>query len=182
MNKSIGTAVLSIVLLSSFNMARAEDQATASGPTDPQIAAIVVESNNVDIDAARLAESKTKNKEVKAFAKDMVRDHSSVNKKATALVKKLGVTPEENDTSKSLKNDGDKMQAKLKAMTGSDFDKNYVDNEVNYHQTILDAIDKTLIPNAKNAELKTLLEKTRPTVAEHLEHAKHMQASMNKAG
>jgi len=152
--------------------------AHAANPNDAQIAAIVVAANTVDIDAGKLAESKTKNKEVRAFAQRMVADHSGVNKQAVALVQKLHVTPEENDTSKSLTQGGAAARDKLKALSGSAFDKAYVDNEVSYHQTVLDAIDKTLIPSASNAELKALLTKVRPAIAAHLEHAQHMQAQM----
>jgi putative membrane protein len=95
-----------------------------------------------------------------------------------ALVTKLKVTPEENDTSKSLTQGGETTRARLKGLSGAEFDKAYVDNEVTYHQTVLDAIDKTLIPSASNAELKGLLNKVRPNIAAHLEHAKHMQAQM----
>jgi putative membrane protein len=88
------------------------------------------------------------------------------------------VTPEESATSKSLKDEGAATLKKLKGMKGAEFDKAYIDNEVSYHQTVLDALDKTLIPNAKNAELKDLLMKTRPAFEDHLEHAKKIQASM----
>jgi putative membrane protein len=150
----------------------------AAAPNDAQIAAIVVAANTVDIDAGKLAESKSQNKDVKAFAKQMVTDHTGVNKKATDLVKKLKVTPEENDTSKSLKQNGNAMQEKLKGMKGKEFDKAYIDNEVTYHQTVIDALDTTLIPNAKNEELKATLVNVRPAFVAHLEHAKHIQASM----
>ena len=72
------------------------------GPSDPQIAGIVVTANQIDIDAGKLAKSRTKNKEVSDFAKLMITDHTAVNKQATALAKKLGVKPEESATSKSL--------------------------------------------------------------------------------
>jgi putative membrane protein len=110
----------------------------------------------------------------------MVRDHTAVNAKATALAKKLGVTPEESATSKSLKADGDKMLAKLKAMSGAEFDKAYVDNEVAYHDAVIGVVTKTLIPNTKNAELKSLLESAGPIFTSHLEHAKHLQQSLTK--
>jgi putative membrane protein len=149
-----------------------------SGPSDAQIAAIVVSANTVDIDAGKLAEGKASSPEVKAFAKQMVFDHTGVNKQAVALVTKLHVTPEENDTSKSLKKGGDQNIASLKRMSGKQFDKAYVDNEVTYHQAVIDALDKTLIPNAKNAELKNLLVQTRPAFIAHLEHAKQIQAGL----
>src|SRR5690242_2426450 len=81
-------------------------QTAAPGPTDPQIAAIVVAANQVDIDAAKLAKSRTKNKDVKSFAETMIRDHEGVNKQAKALVKKLKVKPEASPTSKSLADGG----------------------------------------------------------------------------
>jgi putative membrane protein len=152
--------------------------APAAGPTDPQIAAIVVAANNVDIEAGKLAESKASNAKVKAFGKQMVTDHSAVNKQATALVTKLAVTPEENETSRSLTSGGEQNRSSLQGKTGKDFDKAYIDNEVAYHQQVLDAIDKTLIPNAQNAELKTLLTQTRPAIAAHLKMAQDIQKSL----
>src|SRR3954470_1266083 len=154
--------------------------AASGGPSDPQIAAIVVTANQVDIDAGKLAESRSTNKEVKDFAKRMVTDHSGVNKQAVELVTKLKVKPEENDTSKSLKAGGDENLKKLKGLKGAEFDKAYVDNEVGYHQAVLDAVDKTLIPSASNAELKDLITKVRPAFVAHLEHAKKIQASLGK--
>jgi putative membrane protein len=150
------------------------------GPSDPQIAAIVVTANQVDIDAGKFAKGHTKNKEVRAFAQQMITDHSGVNKQATALVHKLKVKPEPNDTSRSLKKGGDENIAHLKKLKGAAFDKAYVGQEVTYHQAVLDAIDKTLVPSAKNAELKDLLVKVRPAIAAHLEHAKHLQSGMGK--
>jgi putative membrane protein len=162
--------------------AAASGWAQGGGPSDPQIAAIVVTANQVDIDAGKLAKSKARSKEVKAFAQQMVTDHTAVNKSATALVTRLKVKPEPNDTSKSLKQGGDDNLAKLRKLKGAEFDRAYVDQEVTYHQAVLDAVDKTLLPNAKNAELKALLEKTRPAFVAHLEHAKHIQATLGKSG
>jgi putative membrane protein len=154
--------------------------ASAQGVSDPQIASIVVTANQVDIDAGNLARATSKNAEVRKFAQTMVTDHTGVNKSATDLVTKLKVTPEDNPTSQSLKAGGDKNIAALKALNGAAFDKAYIDYEVAYHQQVLDAVDKTLIPSAKNAELKALLIKVRPAFVAHLEHARHLQASLGK--
>jgi putative membrane protein len=150
------------------------------GPTDPQIAAIVVTANQVDIDAGKLAVSRTKSKDVSKFAQQMVTDHGGVNKQATALVTKLKVKPEPNDTSRSLQKGGDENLAKLKKLNGAEFDKAYVEHEVAYHQAVLDAIDKTLVPSASNAELKDLLVKVRPAFVAHLDHARHLQSALGK--
>jgi putative membrane protein len=108
----------------------------------------------------------------------MVTDHEAVNQQAVKLVTRLKVTPQDNDTSRSLKAGGDKNVATLKTLEGPAFDKAYVAHEVAYHQAVLDAIDKTLIPNATNAELKALLVKVRPAFAAHLAHAKHLGSSL----
>lgn len=151
--------------------------AAAQGPTDPQIAAIVVAANQVDIDAARLVPRHGRDAQVKAFARQMITDHSAVNAAAVKLVTRLHVTPEANATSKQLTDGGAANRKALAPLRGAAFDKAYIDNEVAYHQAVLDAIDQTLIPNAKNAELKALLEQTRPAIAAHLAHAKQIQAS-----
>ncbi|MEO8312559.1 MAG: DUF4142 domain-containing protein [Caldimonas sp.] len=154
--------------------------ALAQAPSDAQIASIVVTANQVDIDAGKLAESKASNAEVKAFGKQMVTDHSGVNKQAVALVTKLKVTPEDNATSQSLKAGGVDNVKNLNRLSGAAFDKAYVDHEVAYHQQVLDAIDKTLIPSAQNAELKSLLVAVRPAFVAHLDHAKSLQAALAK--
>jgi len=152
--------------------------AWAQAPTDPQIAAIVVTANQVDIDAGKLAKSKGQSKEVQEFAQRMITDHSGVNKSAQELVQKLHVTPEPNPTSESLQKGGDQNLATLKGLSGSAFDKAYVDHEVAYHEAVLQAMDKTLIPSAQNAELKALLVKVRPAFVAHLDHAKQIQAQL----
>jgi putative membrane protein len=161
-------------------LANAENKASASVPTDAQIAMIVVVADTVDVDYGKLAVKKTSNQAVKEFAETMVRDHTAVNDKAIALAKKLGVTPGASDTSKSLESNGKKELAKLKALTGAEFDKAYVANEVSYHEAVISLLDKTLIPNTRNTELKSLLESGRPIFAAHLEHAKKLQASLGK--
>ena len=152
----------------------------AQSPSDAQIASIVVVANEVDIDAGRVAESKASGANVKAFAKQMITDHTGVNKQAVALATKLGVVPEDNPTSQGLKKGGEDNVKSLSLLRGTAFDKAYIDHEVVYHQKVLDAIDKTLIPSARNADLKALLVAVRPAFVGHLEHAKQIQASLGK--
>ena len=155
--------------------------ALAQTPNDAEIASIVVTANQVDIDAGKLAQSTATNKEVKAFAERMVVDHTGVNKSATELATKLKVTPQDNATSRSLKAGGEKNVSTLKGLHGAAFDKAYIEHEVAYHQAVLDALDKTLIPNASNAELKALLVKVRPAFVAHLKHAKKIASGIAKS-
>lgn len=150
------------------------------GPNDAQIADIVVTANQVDIDAGKLAKERSKTKDVQAFAERMVTDHTGVNKAATELVTKLKVTPEASDSSLNLQKGGDENLQKLKTLEGHAFDKAYIDHEVAYHEAVIKTLDKTLIPDAKNAELKALLVKVRPAFVEHLAHAKSLQTELAK--
>ena len=172
-----------LALLTAFSVVNGSAAfAQATGPTDPQIAHIVVTANQVDIDAGKLAETKGSTQAVKDFGKQMVTDHTGVNQQAVALATRLKVTPEDNPTSQSLKAGGVDNVKKLEGLSGAAFDKAYVDHEVAYHVQVLDAIDKALVPNAKNADLKALIVKVRPAFVGHLEHAKMLQANLAKAG
>jgi putative membrane protein len=118
MKKMLGA----LLLAAGFGLAQAPALA-ADKLTDPQIAHIAYTASVIDIDAAQLALKTSKNKEVIDFANNMVADHTAVNDQALALVKKLGVTPEDNDVSKSLVSGAQAEQAKLAKLTGADFDK-----------------------------------------------------------
>ena len=146
--------------------------------SDANIAAIVLAANNADIDNGKQAQLKSKDAAVKAFAKQMITDHSSTNDKAVALAKKLDLKPEDNDASKGIKASQDSVRDELKKMSGAAFNKSYIDNEVTYHEKVLATIDNALLPNAQNAELKQLITDVRPVVAAHLDHAKQIQAKM----
>lgn len=151
----------------------------AQGVSDAQIASIVVTANQIDIEAGKTAVSRSSNAAVKAFAQLMVDDHAGVNKAAVDLVTRLKVTPQDNPTSQSLKADAGKFATGVRSLTGAAFDQAYIDHEVAYHQQVIDALDKILIPGAANAELKALLVKVRPAFVAHLEHAKRVQRSIS---
>jgi putative membrane protein len=178
--RKIITLTVTAAVLAAFTTVHAQTTPAAAAPNDAQIAQIVLTADTVDVDYGKLAVKKTKNAEVKTFAETMIRDHTAVNDKAAALAKKINLTPEASDTSRSLKSDGDKMMAKLKGMHGAEFDKAYIDNEVTYHTSVIGALNTVLLPNAKNAELKALLESGKPIFESHLEHAKTLQKSLNK--
>ena len=143
----------------------------AAKPTDPQIAHIAYTAGQIDIANAELAKSKASNKDVKTFADDMIRDHKAVNQKALALVKKLGVTPEDNDISRSLTKQSEAKLAELKGLQGPAFDKTYAASEVAYHKQVNAALKDTLIPAAQNPELKSLLQTGLKIFEGHEKHA-----------
>jgi putative membrane protein len=152
--------------------------AAAAAPTDPQIAHIAYTAGNIDIAAARQALKMSHNPTVRDFAQEMVRDHTAVNDKALALVKKLHVTPEANPTSASLTKAADAERVRLSKLSGAAFDRAYMNNEVAYHKTVNNALASTLIPSAHNAQLKSLLETGLKLFKEHQAHAEQIAAKL----
>ena len=167
------TALAALCLLSGGALAQG-----AAKPTDPQIAHIAYTADQLDIEAAKQALEKSKNKDVRAFAEDMVRDHTAVNKQALDLVKKLKVTPENNDTSKALTKQAADKRAELAKLSGAAFDKAYITNEVAYHKTVNSTLENTLIPSASNGELKNLLQTGLKIFQGHEQHAEHVAAEV----
>jgi putative membrane protein len=146
--------------------------------TDAEVAHVAVTANSIDIDLAKFAETKTHSAPVRAFAQRMITDHGNVNEQAAALAKKLGVTPADNAVSQSLQADAKQARTKLESLQGAAFDRAYLDREIAYHQAVLDALDKVLIPTTDNAELKKLLTDVRPAFVSHLDHAKRVRAML----
>jgi putative membrane protein len=148
----------------------------AGAPTDPQIAHIAYTAGLIDIAAAEQAIAKSKNSEIIAFAQQMEADHKAVNDQALALLKKLGVTPEDNSTSRTLQTAATTELAALDKLDGAAFDKGYIDNEVAYHKAVNDALATLLIPAAQNADLKALLQQGLTLFTEHEKHAEMVAA------
>ena len=155
--------------------------AAPAEPTDPQIAHIAYTAGLLDVEAGKQALEKSQNKDVRAFAQQMIGDHTAVNDQALALVKKLNVTPEDNPTSQNLTKQAQATREKLAGLTGAAFDKAYVDNEVAYHKTVNAALSTTLIPNAQNSELKSLLQSGLKLLEAHLDHAQRLAQQLQSA-
>lgn len=169
----LSATAFALCLLPSFAFAQ-----DATKPTDPQIAHIAYTAGVIDVEAGKQALAKSQNKEVRAFAESMVRDHEAVNKQALDLVKKLNVTPADNDTSRALAKQAADKKAELAKLNGAAFDKAYVANEVAFHKTVNGALESTLIPSAGNADLKSLLQTGLKLFQGHQQHAEHVAASL----
>lgn len=148
--------------------------------SDPEVASVAVVANQIDISYAEIAKKKSKDAEVLKFAQTMINDHTAVIGQATALAKKLGVTPKDNAVSQSLLKDAEKTKKALRSKSGNAFNKAYVDNEVAYHKAVIAAVEGLLIPETDNQELKELLQNVVPALKAHLGHAEMLQKSMNK--
>lgn len=170
MLKTVSTAFAALLLVAGAAFAQ------GTKPNDAQIAHIAYTAGALDVTAGEQALKKSQNKEVREFAEGMVRDHKAVNDQALALVKKLNVTPQDNDTSKALTKAAAAKHVELEKLSGAAFDKAYIANEVAFHKTVNGALETVLIPSASNAELKSLLETGLKLFQGHLQHAEHVAA------
>ncbi len=172
------TASLLTMALSTLALSGLAAQARSPDLTDAEVAHVAVTANTIDIDQGKLAGTKASSSDVKAFAATMVRDHSAVNEKAAALAKKLGVTPKDNAMSQSLLKGAAEARAPMERLSGKEFDRAYITREIAYHQAVIDALDKVLIPTTENPELKKFLVDVRPNFAAHLEYAKQVNTKV----
>ena len=181
LNRSVVFKVAAMALFA-FALHPGRASAQRSAPTDPQIAGIVLAADQIDIDYAKLAMSKAKDQRVKEFAQQMITDHSSVSKAVSELAAKLNVSPEESETSNALKAQAQEATQKLQGLEGAEFERAYIDNEVAYHQAVIDATKTVLIPSAQNAELRSALQGATPLFEGHLQHAQRVQSAIESRG
>lgn len=145
---------------------------------DPTIVAIFDAANTWDIETSETAVKKSHNKDVREFAKMMVRDHKAVRQLGRDLAHKLHVTPTPPGTDFALYQDHVVAMKELRASKGKAFDKAYIDHEVSYHQAVIDAVTTQLLPATKNADVKALETKVAPNFQAHLAAAKDVQAKL----
>jgi len=176
----VALAAASLTLAGSTGHAAATKSKATPALTDANIAAIVLAANTIDIDNAHVALERSTNESVKAFAQQMVTDHTSVNDKAKALATKLSLTPQPNGTSRSLLSTTKAKRARMAKLSGAAFDKAYLDNEITYHQAVIDMLNQKLVPGAQNTELKDLLTSVQPAFDAHLQHAKETRAALKE--
>ncbi|MDA5192926.1 DUF4142 domain-containing protein [Govanella unica] len=171
-------ARLTMALATVFLLNGGASAQDAAKLTDPQISHIAYSAGEIDINAAKQAMSHSKNKVVRAFAEQMIRDHMAVNKKLLALSEKLQMPLEENDTSLSLAKQAKDKYADLGKMRDGDFDRAYMENEVAYHKMVNGSLADTLIPSASNAELKSFLQTGLTLFQGHEQHAEKVLSEL----
>jgi putative membrane protein len=171
------STVFALVSLVSFAGVSARP-APAQALTDANIIAIFDAANTYDIETGMLAEQKGSTKEVRAVGASLVRDHKAVRQQGRDLARKLGVTPVAPAVN-PLAAQHAKALADLKGKTGAAFDLAFLDHEIAYHQAVIDAVTKTLLPAIQNAELKAFVEKIAPAFQAHLDMCKAAKAQIH---
>ena len=149
-----------------------------SGPSDANIAAILLAANNTDISYAKLVPNRAQSPAIKDFAARMLTDHNAVNAMVNELLGRINLTPEENTTSLDFRDESTTKRDLMRELDGRAFDTTYINNEISYHTKLLASIDNTLVPFARNPQLRQTLLSIRPAVAAHLDHAQRVKAGL----
>ena len=162
--------------------AAAATPATPTTPTlsDANIVAILDHANMADSATGSVAATKGTNSEVKAFGRDMMRDHHALRKMGQDLAKKINVTPQPPANDSSEARDKAWLDSLQSMPKGAAWDKAYIDHEVGVHTEVLSTLH-TAENAAQNAELKSLITKAIPTIEAHLKKAQDIQSKLQSA-
>lgn len=146
--------------------------------SDNKIAAAANAANAGEIQVGQLAQAMASNAEVKSFATRMVNEHTATQQRQSALFARLGITPDDDATSRKLQSDAQDMLAMLRTRSGADFDLAYLDGQIVMHTQVLDLLNSSLIPAAGKDELRTDLSKMRDDVRAHQQAAKNLRSAL----
>jgi putative membrane protein len=156
--------------------------APTSGATvplsDDQILYVMQTANAGEIEQAKIAQQKANNGRVKRFAAMMLKDHGDADNKGREVARKTHGSPSPSEVSKNLETTARQMTASMSSQQGADFDRSYIDAQVKAHQSVLDLIDKQLLPNATATEVKEMLKDIRPKIEAHLREAQEIQKGL----
>jgi putative membrane protein len=147
--------------------------------TDPEVAMVVRVSNLSEVREGQLARDKATDTAVRDFAQMMITDHTAASNKAEADLARAGIPSEDSQLSRQIDaNSGTATDSLRAAASGRDFDRAYMDRQIEAHRYILGVIDQTLVPNAHSKALKTVLAEMRKTVQDHLTRAQQIQSNL----
>ena len=177
MQPKVLIAAVAIVLTTALGVAQAK---SPSDLNDLEIAHVAYTADLIDIRYAHLALAISKNPAVREFAQTMIRDHSAVNDKALALLKKLKASAQDNFLSQNLNAQADTLVDEMSHMHGKAFDRRYAANELAYHKAVNGLVEGAFIPNIENPEVKALFEEAIVIFKAHQEHAERMVVSLEE--
>ena len=147
---------------------------------DPTIIAIFDAANTVDIETGTLAAEKGVSTEVREFGKMLARDHQMVRQLGRDLAAKLHVTPTPVKDDPAVAAHAAAM-TRLRSLKGSAFDHAFLQHEVAFHKSVIDAVNSTLLPAIQNAELKALVVKVAPAFEGHMIAARALDEKLSKS-
>lgn len=158
------------------------DDITSPGATaalsDAQIAGITDAVHSSEIEQAQMAQSRSKDPHVLNLASMMLNHHTQARQREQAMGMSTAASP----MLQTMSSQSRQTLATLKDKSGKDFDRAYIQAQIEQHQKALDTVDRQLLPNAKNPQLRSHLQSMRPTLQQHLEAAREAQQAMSTSG
>ena len=176
-NAGVDTTMAASSTVTGDTSTNAMAPAPAGNWTDANIFALLDEANMADSAAGAIAATKGTSSEVREFAKRMMRDHHQLRAQGAALAKKLTITPAAPSDDPVMPMAQDETNTLNTTAKGKDFDKAYIDAEVNAHKAVLDLATKAAA-QTQNTELKNLIQKAAPVIQGHLTKAEAIQKSL----
>jgi len=178
--------IFAMVLTAACSVNRDMTSSTSSMPgmtmgtmySDANIAAIVTNANQGEVDQGQTASTRASSDDVRAFARMMVTDHTNALNQANSLWSRANITASDNDVSRALQSGSRQTVSALSTYSGTDFDRQYINSQVDVHQWLLSTLDNTLIPSAHNRQLRDFLQTQRTAVAMHLDRARQIQNNL----
>ena len=165
---SLASAALTLFFFSSGFAA----QSNGNKLNDAQIAYAYFALNTADVELGELASRKTTEKVFLAYADRIVKEHKALDEKLLIPVKRQNLIPAESNVSKSIKEEKDKNIKRLSLLNGRQFEKEFLNFEIAFHQKALDIVQNILLKDATNEEIKSEIRRSKIILSGHLEGAK----------
>ena len=176
-NSGVDTSAAASTTVTGDTSTTAAAPAPAGTWTDANIFALLDEANMADSSAGSIASTKGTAASVRDFGKQMMRDHHQLRAQGEALAKKLSITPAAPSDDPVMPMAQDETNTLNTTAKGKDFDKAYIDAEVNAHKAVLDLATKAA-QQTQNTELKNLIQKAAPLIRGHLVKAESIQKAL----
>jgi putative membrane protein len=144
-------------------------------PTDGQIAQVLANVDDAEVQQAQLALTKTSNPQVRDFANMMIEQHTSSKQQAAQLATQANINPSPSPIANKLQTKASKTLEKLNAADPSDFDNTYVKAQIEQHKDVLDLLNDKLIPAATDPMMQQQLTTTKAMVQHHIDAAEQIK-------
>jgi putative membrane protein len=143
---------------------------------DQEFAQKAAEGGLLEVRLGELAQQQAKDEHVVQFGQRMVQDHGQANEKLMAIAEQKAIQlPQE------LSGDAQQKYEEMQQLSGAEFDEAYMDDMVEDHEKDVELFEQQA-GSGEDADLRAFAEETLPTLREHLELAKEVQAQVTAAG
>jgi putative membrane protein len=134
--------------------------------------------HTAEVDLGSMAQKKATDPRVRAFATKVVNDHTTRMKKDDKIMAGLGISPTDNPVSQQISASADQEKARLDALSGADFDRAYIDEQIKYYRSAIDTFDKDLLPNVRDPQIRSRVEEARSRANDHLKEAQDLRLAL----